>query len=90
MISSIRRTTQFKKDYKKMMSQGKNMDELKGVIGRLMAGESLATKYKDHSLSGDYNDCRECHIKPDWLLIYQIEGDELVLVRTGSHSELFE
>lgn len=61
------------------------------VIELLANGETLPLKYKDHSLIGDYADCRECHITPDWLLIYQINNNELILylTRTGSHSDLF-
>ena len=60
-------------------------------LGKLAAGEPLPEKNRDHQLSGDYAGCRECHITPDWLLIYEVDGDELILylTRTGSHSDLF-
>ena len=71
--------------------QGKNLDKLFDVVERLANGKTLEAKYRDHDLSGDYKGCRECHIDPDWLLIYEIFDDVLVLLlnRVGSHSELF-
>ena len=85
----IFRTNSFKKDYKKLTSKEK--DELKKVIIILSNGEELEEKYKDHKLIGNYLGCRECHIRPDLLLIYRIDDDilELALVRVGSHSKLF-
>lgn len=84
-------TTIFKKDYKLAKKRGYDMDLLKQVIEQLANGETLPEKYKDHALSGNYKGFRECHIKPDWLLIYQRVAEELVLflTRTGSHSDLF-
>lgn len=83
---------QFKKDFKLMRRRGKPMVELQRVIEILASGGKLEAKYKDHALAGDYCGCRECHIEPDWLLIYQIRGNvlELVLVRTGTHAELLK
>ena len=85
----IFRTTSFKKDYKKLNNQEKEL--LKTVIIKLANGEALKEKYRDHSLVGNYLGCRECHIKPDLLLIYRVDDDilELALVRVGSHSKLF-
>ncbi len=85
----IFRTKSFKKDYKKLKNNEKEL--LKDVIVKLAKGEALEEKYKDHKLIGDYLGCRECHIKPDLLLIYRYNNDilELALVRVGSHSELF-
>lgn len=85
----IFRTSAFKKDYKKLSSQDK--EEVKKIIIRLANNEVLDPKYKDHKLIGNYKDCKECHIKPDLLLIYRIDANilELALVQTGSHSELF-
>ena len=85
----IFRTSAFKKDYKKLSSQDK--EEVKKIIIRLANNEVLDPKYKDHKLIGKYKDCKECHIKPDLLLIYRIDANilELALVRTGNHSELF-
>jgi len=86
---SIFRTKSFKKDYKKLTKKDKEL--LKEVIVKLANGESLEEKYKDHKLIGNYLGCRECHIKPDLLLIYRYNNDilELALVRVGRHSELF-
>ena len=91
MKYEIRFTGQFKKDLKLAKKQGKNLDKLFDVVERLANGEVLEAKYRDHDLSGDYKGCRECHIDPDWLLIYEIFDDVLVLLlnRVGSHSELF-
>ncbi len=79
----------FKKDLKKLKSSNRNEDELLDVIDVLASEEPLDEHYRDHALTGNYIDHRECHIRPDWLLIYKLEGDDLILVRTGSHSELF-
>lgn len=83
-------TTQFKKDFKKMKKQNKNMDELKLVMSQLVHEEVLEEKHKDHKLSGNYQHRRECHIQPDWLLIYKLLSTEIIFERTGSHSELFK
>jgi mRNA interferase YafQ len=83
-------TTQFKRDYKRLKKQRKNLDQLKVVIDKLAAGEKLEPKYRDHGLSGNWKGHRDCHIEPDWILIYRSEVDELLLERTGSHSELFK
>ena len=84
-------TTQFKKDIKLAKRQGKDTDKIFEVLEKLANDEVLEAKYKDHCLTGDYKDCRECHIEPDWLLIYKKYESELILmlVRTGSHSDLF-
>jgi len=88
----VSRQTKFKKDVKLIIKQGKNLDLLKTVIENLMKGEELSSKYRDHSLIGNFANTRECHIQPDWLLIYRIDTEENVLhlIRTGSHSELFD
>ena len=85
----IFRTSSFKKDYKKLSNVDKSM--LKEVITILAGGETLDKEYKDHKLIGNYLGCRECHLKPDLLLIYKIDNDilELALTRVGSHSKLF-
>ncbi|WP_391484096.1 type II toxin-antitoxin system YafQ family toxin [Aliarcobacter butzleri] len=89
MMYQIFRTTSFKKDYKKLSQKNKNI--LKEVIIKLVNNEILEEKYKDHKLIGDYLGCRECHVKPDLLLIYRIDNQvlELALVRIGNHSDLF-
>ena len=91
MKYSIKPTSQFKKDLKTAQKRGYNLDLLKEVINILADGESLPQKNRDHLLSGDYSGCRECHIAPDWLLIYEIYDNELYLylTRTGAHSDLF-
>ena len=88
---TIKYETSFRKDFKRIVKRGYNIKLLEDVIGILADGKTLPEKYKDHSLTGDYKDCRECHITPDWLLIYQIYGNELILylTRTGTHSDLF-
>lgn len=85
----LRTLTRFKKDLKRAQRQGKNMGLLKEVITMLAKGTVLPPKYRDHALQGNYGDCRECHIQPDWLLIYRKTDTELQLVRLGSHSDLF-
>ncbi|MBQ8292543.1 MAG: type II toxin-antitoxin system YafQ family toxin [Bacilli bacterium] len=84
-------TNQFKKDLKLIEKRGYNLEKIKKVIAILAKGDILENKYKDHSLSGYYAGFRECHIQPDWLLIYCINGKELILslTRTGTHSDLF-
>ena len=91
MKYEIRLTSRFKKDVKLIQKQGKDLEKLFSVVEKISEGEELAPSFRDHSLSGEYSGCRECHIEPDWLLIYEVFDDVLVLVlsRTGSHSELF-
>ncbi len=81
----------FKKDYKKIIKRGYNIKLIEDIIQKLARGEQLPEKNKDHPLSGDYIGCRECHITPDWLLIYEINKGELILylTRTGTHGDLF-
>ena len=87
----IRPSTKFQKDLKKAQKRGYDISLLTIVLNILANGETLPAKYKDHYLSGNYKECRECHITPDWLLIYEILDDELILylTRTGTHSDLF-
>lgn len=88
---TVKMTTQFKKDYKRCKKRGLPIARLKEVIGILAMSELLPAKNLDHALSGNWAGHRECHIQPDWLLIYRIEDDVLVLTlaHTGSHSDLF-
>ena len=88
---TIKHTSQFKIDYKLAKKRHLNVELLKDVVTKLADGEMLPEKYKDHSLSGKWSGHRECHLTPDWLLIYRYEEDVLVLtlVRTGTHSDLF-
>lgn len=85
-------TNSCKKDIKKANKQGKNINLLFEIVDQLSDGKTLPPKYNDHKLSGQYEGKRECHIEPDFLLIYQIVEKEIVLylVRVGSHSELFK
>lgn len=81
--------SQFKKDFKAAVKQNKDMDKLARIISELQLNKALPSKNKNHKLNGNYSDCWECHIEPDWLLIYKLTVEELILIRTGSHSELF-
>lgn len=85
-------TTQFKKDFKRCKKRGYDLKLLKVVLDKLIAEEPLDAKYKDHSLYGNYVGFRECHILADWLLIYKIDEDRIILTasRTGTHSDLFD
>lgn len=87
----IRYYNSFKKDFKRIKKRGLNVKKLEVVIKKLANGEKLDEKYRDHELMGNYRDFRECHIEPDWLLIYRIENEELTLIlsRTGTHTDLF-
>ena len=92
MKYEVKFTTQFKKDLKLAKKQKKNLDLLFDVIDTLANGKELDPKFRDHDLSGDYAGTRECHVEPDWLLVYEIRDDVLVLMlyRLGTHSELFK
>lgn len=83
-------TGQFKKDYKLCIKRGYDMRLLKNIVDTLSIPAELSDKNKDHDLKGNYIGKRECHISPDWLLVYRIEDDRLVLYRTGTHSDLFK
>ena len=87
----IRYSSKFKKDYKTIVKRGYNPQLLEDVLTILSGEQPLPSKYKDHNLSGNYEGHRECHITPDWLLIYKIERNilTLTLTRTGTHSDLF-
>ena len=91
MKYTVKFTSQFKKDYKLAMRRGLKMALIDDIISQLSLGKTLPEKNKDHALSGNWQGFRECHISPDWLLIYRIDSDVLVLTltRTGSHSDLF-
>lgn len=83
-------TTRFEKDVKLQAKRGKDLSKLRDVIETLCARLALETKHRDHALMGDWKGWRDCHIEPDWLLIYQTTGTELVLGRMGTHADLFE
>ncbi len=91
MKYEVKFTTQFKRDLKLAKRQGKDIGKLFEVIGTIAEDKKLSPKYRDHSLSGEYAGCRECHVEPDWLLIYEVMDSVLVLMlyRAGTHSELF-
>lgn len=88
---TVKTTSLFKKDYKQAIKRGWKIELLDEVIEMIAMGNTLSEKYRDHELTGNGRGHRECHIQPDWLLIYRIDEDVLVLTltRTGSHSDLF-
>jgi mRNA interferase YafQ len=87
----ILRTTRFKKDYKRAKKRGYLVEKLREIVTKLANGEQLAPENSDHALTGNYIGKRECHITPDWLLIYEVDEEVLYLYlsRTGTHSDLF-
>ena len=87
---TLRYTTTFKKDYKRLQKRGYDMAKLRRVLEHLAGGETREEQYKDHALRGNYAGARDCHVEPDWVLIYAIVGDELRLLRTGTHADLFK
>ena len=91
MKYTVKPTSQFKKDLKRMQKQQKDLAHLQRVLTILANGEALPQEYRDHALSGNFKGIRECHIEPDWLLMYQIDNHTLYLylTRTGTHSDLF-
>ena len=88
---TIKYQTAFKRDYKRIKKHGYDLRLLEDVIALLAEGQELPASYRDHALTGDFSGCRECHIAPDWLLVYEVLQDELLLylTRTGTHSDLF-
>ncbi|WP_294157919.1 type II toxin-antitoxin system YafQ family toxin [uncultured Selenomonas sp.] len=88
----VRYSNQFKKDFKRVKKRGLPLGELKSILEDLAAEKPLAPKFHDHQLTGNQKEFRECHIQPDWLLVYRIQKEELILVaqRTGTHSDLFQ
>lgn len=88
---TLKITSKFRKDYKAIKKRGYNVAKLEMILDTLLTGEKLSPKHADHALSGNYAGFRECHIEPDWLLVYTINEDELILTasRTGTHSDLF-
>lgn len=89
MTKQITVAKQFKKDTKRAEKRGKDLEKIKAVIGMLAEGLVLPASYKDHALKGKLIPARECHIEPDWLLVYEVTNDTLVLVMHGTHSDLF-
>lgn len=88
-MKTISRTSRFEKDVKKMRKRGKSFSVFKHIITQLYNNEILEPRFKDHKLVGNYVGTRECHIEPEWLLIYINSTQELVLIRTGTHADLF-
>lgn len=89
-MKTLRTHKRFEKDIKRALKRHRNLDKLWGIVHYLQAGLPLAQKHRPHRLSGDWFPFMECHIEPDWLLIYHITDDILDLVRTGTHADLFE
>ena len=91
MKYKLRATVRFKKNYKKMQKRGLEKEKLQKIVERLRSGEKLERKYRDHALKGNHNGYRECHIQPDWLLVYKIQDDILILalIDIGSYADLF-
>ena len=85
----ITQTNQFKRDIKRQQKRGKDLQKIKEVIGLLVEQKPLPAKNRDHALTGDWNTWRDCHVEPDWLLIYKVSPEELLLGRTGTHADLF-
>ena len=88
-MKAIFQTSQFKKDFKRIKKQGKDLSKLKEAVSAMANSEVREERHRDHALSGNWAGSRDCHIEPDWILIYRIDEDYLFLERTGSHSDLF-
>lgn len=89
-MKQIRSPSHFKKDVKRMKKRGRDLEKLRGILENIVSGRELEPKYRGHVLIGQYSGTRECHVEPDWLLIYERAESEVVLIRTGTHSDLFE
>lgn len=89
MLAPVR-SGQFRKDVKRARKRGKDLSKRRQRLELLIEGKPLPERYRDHPLKGTWKDYRDAHMEPDWLLIYRVVGDELHLVRTGSHSDLFD
>ena len=89
MLTPIR-SSQFKRDVKRLQKRGKDMAKLRDLLGLLIEQAPLPESCQDHPLRGNWNGYRDAHIEPDWLLLYRVDGDELYLTRTGSHADLFQ
>lgn len=89
MLTPVR-SSQFKRDVRKARVRGKDLTKLRSFLSSLIVQEPLSARHRDHPLRGIWKGYREAHLEPDWLVIYRVEGDELRLVRTGTHSDLFK
>jgi mRNA interferase YafQ len=88
-VREFSRSGQFKRDVKRMERRGKSLAKLRTVLDLLIEGKPLPADYKDHPLRGDFAGSRDCHVEPDWVLIYTVEGNHVRFERTGTHSDLF-
>jgi mRNA interferase YafQ len=88
-MREIFQTSQFKKDFKRAKKRGKDTDKLKDVIRSIVGGLPLEERFTDHALGGKWSGSRDCHIEPDWILIYRVDDNSPYLERKGSHSDLF-
>jgi len=88
-VRNFSRSSQFKRDVKRLERRGKNLGSLRIVLGLLVEGKPLPAEYKDHPLRGEFAGSRDCHVEPDWVLIYTIDGNDVRFERTGTHSDLF-
>jgi mRNA interferase YafQ len=88
-VREFSRSSQFKKDVKRMERRGKNLAKLKRILDLLIDGKLLPSEYKDHPLRGEFAGSRDCHLEPDWVLIYTLEENHVRFERTGTHSDLF-
>jgi len=85
----VSQTGQLGRDLKRLSRRGKDLDKLKEMVRKLAQGEPLEPRHRDHPLGGEWRSCRDCHVEPDWILIYTIDAKSLRLERTGTHSDLF-
>jgi mRNA interferase YafQ len=88
-VKTIFETSQFRKDRKKLIKRGKDIQKLKEIVRQIANGEMLDARHRDHALTGSRHGSRDCHVEPDWLLIYRKDDDSLYLERSGTHSDLF-
>ena len=88
-MKKISQTTQFARDVKKIRKRGKDIEKLRKVVKQIANGKALQQKYRDHALTGQWRPARDCHVEPDWILIYTVDKNTLRLERTGTHSNLF-
>ena len=89
-MKRVSQTTQFSRDVKKMRKRGKDLSRLQGIVKQLALGKPLPEKHRDHALVGHWQPARDCHVEPDWILIYTADEETLRLERTGTHSDLFK
>ena len=89
MALQLRVTTAFERDLRRVRKQGKDLDKLETIVDLLQNGEPLAARCRPHPLRGNWTGAWDCHVDPDWILVYRVTGETLILVRTGSHAALF-